>query len=66
MDKTTLDIKTKETNVLNLTYLREFSFLSIGIFFNLIFLVIICQNVKTRSLNSRKPMGFLLIGIYLI
>ncbi len=66
MDKTTLDIKTKETNVLNLTYLREFSFLSIGIFLNLIFLVIICQNVKTRSLNSRKPMGFLLIGIYLI
>ena len=53
-----------EKDSLNPMYYREFVLPSIGMLFNLIFLVIICQNLKTKSLNSRKPMGFLLIGFF--
>ena len=38
----------------------------LGILLNLIFLIIIHKNIETKSFSSRKPMGFLLIGLYYI
>lgn len=36
----------------------------LGILLNFIFLIIIHKNIDTKSFSSRKPMGFLLIGLY--
>ena len=59
-----LDFNSEDANKeFNLNYIIGLIFLLIGVLFNIIFLVIIIKNVKTKSFHGRKPMGFLLIGL---